>query len=121
MPKRIQRRRAAGWRKPEGAVYVGRPTIWGNPYRVARQGKMTWNVYSFDATEPMVSFTSRTGREARQFAVDRLIDLFTHHRDPWGRDRVRSELAGRDLTCWCPEDQPCHADVLLEIANGDES
>jgi hypothetical protein len=34
MPKRIQRRRTKGWRMPEGAIYVGRPTRWGNPYRV---------------------------------------------------------------------------------------
>ena len=121
MPKRIQRRRDAGWRKPEGALFVGRPSIWGNPYRVVRQGKTTWHVYAFDASEPMVSFTSRTGREARQFAVDRLIDLFTHHRDPWGRDRVRSELAGRDLLRWCPEGQARHADALPETANGGES
>jgi hypothetical protein len=26
-------------------------------------------------------------------------------------------LRGRDLACWCPLDQPCHADVLLELAN----
>lgn len=31
---------------------------------------------------------------------------------------VRRELAGKDLACWCPLDQPCHADVLLEISNG---
>jgi hypothetical protein len=36
-------------------------------------------------------------------------------------DDIRSELRGRDLVCWCPPDQPCHADVLLEIANGGES
>ena len=33
-------------------------------------------------------------------------------------EEIRTELAGRDLACWCPLDQPCHADVLLEIANG---
>ncbi len=32
-------------------------------------------------------------------------------------DDVRRELAGRDLACWCPLDGPCHADVLLEVAN----
>lgn len=26
------------------------------------------------------------------------------------------ELCGKDLACWCPLDQPCHADVLLELA-----
>lgn len=28
-----------------------------------------------------------------------------------------SELRGKDLACWCPLDQPCHADVLLRLAN----
>lgn len=32
-------------------------------------------------------------------------------------DEIATELAGRDLACWCPLDQPCHADVLLELAN----
>ncbi|HZL05925.1 MAG TPA: DUF4326 domain-containing protein, partial [Coriobacteriia bacterium] len=33
---------------------------------------------------------------------------------------VRAALAGRDLACWCPLTDPCHADVLLEIANAPE-
>jgi len=32
MPQRLQRRRTKGWRMPPGAVYVGRPTEWGNPF-----------------------------------------------------------------------------------------
>ena len=41
-----------------------------------------------------------------------------HSAFPYGfEDRVREELAGRNLACWCPLDQPCHADVLLELAN----
>ena len=35
-------------------------------------------------------------------------------------DEYRAELAGKNLACWCPLDQPCHADVLLEIANREE-
>lgn len=34
-------------------------------------------------------------------------------------DEIRAQLAGHDLVCWCAIDQPCHADVLLELANGD--
>ena len=78
MPKRIQRHRTKGWRMPEGAIYVGRPTIWGNPYRVTRQGKTTWDVYAFEESSPTASFVSPLG-------------------------------------------QPCHADVLLEIANRGEA
>ena len=121
MPKRIQRHRTKGWRMPEGAIYVGRPTIWGNPYRVVRQGKTTWEVYAFEDSSPTASFVSRTGVEARAFAVERLLCLIDNHRDPWGADRIRNELAGSDLACWCPLGQPCHADVLLEIANRGEA
>jgi hypothetical protein len=32
-------------------------------------------------------------------------------------DDVRRELRGRDLACYCPLDEPCHADVLLAVAN----
>ena len=38
LPKRIQRKRTKGWRMPTGAVYVGRPTKWGNPCTVAEYG-----------------------------------------------------------------------------------
>jgi hypothetical protein len=31
--------------------------------------------------------------------------------------REAAELLGKDLACWCPLGQPCHADVLLELAN----
>ena len=33
-------------------------------------------------------------------------------------DDIRAELAGKNLACRCPLDQPCHADILLEISNG---
>jgi len=118
MPQRIQRRRIKGWRMPEGAVYVGRPTVWGNPYIIVRSNKTTWDVCGpYTTYNTLATFTSRTGAEARADAVRRLRRLVAESRDPWGTDRVRAELAGRDLACWCPLDQPCHADVLLELAN----
>lgn len=116
MPERIQRRRTQGWRMPENTIYVGRPSIWGNPYSIHRVGKTTWNVVHGDSWL-CATYTSRTGSEARGAAVRRLRLLFEHDRDPWGKDRIRTELAGKNLACWCPLDQPCHADVLLEIAN----
>jgi Domain of unknown function (DUF4326) len=84
--KRIQRRRTKGWRMPEGAVYVGRPSRWGNPYRMF---------------SPMGAVSLYRG---------------------WAHLQVRlrgsswiEPLRGHDLACWCPLDQPCHADVLLEL------
>jgi hypothetical protein len=94
MPKRIQRQRTKGWRMPEGAVYVGRPTVFGNP--------CDWRSLS------------QPGPERRGAAVDyfrRLIATLGL------RDDLIARLRGHDLACWCPIDQPCHADVLLELAN----
>lgn len=42
MPQRIQRKRVKGWRMPEGAVYVGRPTEWGNPWRPGQVIAIQW-------------------------------------------------------------------------------
>jgi hypothetical protein len=92
MPVRIQLSRAAGWRKPDGAVVVSRPSKWGNPH-------------------------VRESLTAPAELVDRyLLDLLAG-RLPITIDDVRRELRGKDLCCWCPASQPCHADVLLEIAN----
>lgn len=92
-PKRIQRKRTKGWRMPKDAVYVGRPTKWGNP------------------CIPLA--TGRTRQDA--------VEVFRHClNDPTykiGKDDVIRELRGKDLACWCPIGMPCHADVLLEIAN----
>jgi Domain of unknown function (DUF4326) len=33
-PRRIQRQRTKGWRMPAGAIYVGRPSPWGNPWPI---------------------------------------------------------------------------------------
>ncbi len=103
-PKRIQRKRTKGWRMPEGVVYVGRPSAWGNPYH---------------RSDPAAAVELFRGLLAQA----PIADGITWSRAKAGEtvyDTIRRELAGKDLACWCPLDQPCHADVLLEIANGDE-
>lgn len=92
MPKRIQMSRQRPWRAENpDAVIVARPSKWGNPFRV------------------------RKGRDVAR-AVEMFRTLLVA--DERLRERAVSELAGRDLACWCPLSDPCHADVLLEIANG---
>lgn len=95
-PQRIQLSRKKGWRLPPNTVIVSRPSVFGNPFHV---------------THPL----------ARQRAVD-LYRVWLGERicpnsslTMW--DRARQELRGKNLACWCRLDQPCHADVLLEIAN----
>jgi len=122
MPSRIQRRRTKGWRMPDGAVYVGRPTKWGNPFRVVPVHESG----PFDVVLGEDGFCAQsTGlAAARQVAVDH-FRLAIHPAAPkdslpdyplWAE--IQAELAGRDLVCWCPLTHPCHADVLLAIAAG---
>lgn len=114
-PKRIQRRRTKGWRMPLHAVYVGRPTKWGNPFQVKSAGDGFWTVVDnngVDYREPL------TGWADKDYAVLKSVRLyFMDVKGELAPYPPLSELAGRDLVCWCPLDSPCHADVLLELAN----
>ena len=119
MPSRIQRRRTKGWRMPENTVYVGRGSKWGNPYRVVPQAKRG----PFDMLVGDFFCGQSTGAEsARRMAVKKYLSAREnyHHNIP-DDATIRAELAGKNLACWCPLDQPCHADVLLEIANSKEA
>lgn len=126
-PKRIQLRRTKGWRKPEGAIVVARPTRFGNPFVVGSQCSLS----GFDADG--MSFDGVSVTMTRSMAVEAYRDLMIGRLDTYGsehpddlvyvqiwRDALDS-LRGRDLACWCPLDQPCHADVLLELANAKET
>lgn len=103
-PNRIQRKRSRGWRAPDGAVYVGRPTRWGNPHRVDLRG-----------------ITGEDRASATTVAVEMYRADLLAGRLPVTVDDVRRELRGRDLMCWCRLDHECHADVLLEVANSPQS
>jgi hypothetical protein len=107
-PKRIQRRRAKGWRMPENAVYVGRPTRYGNPFIVGRDGtrERCVELYSFLAQGYLC--LSSNARHDDQTRAHRAMQA------------AKKYLRGKDLACWCPLNQPCHADVLLQIANQPE-
>lgn len=116
-PIRIQRKRTAGWRKPEDAVYVGRGSRWGNPNRVARANG-GWIV---EHAKGGSVGTFASDREARRFATDAYRAHLKAH--PELEAAARRQLKGRLLMCWCPLPEPgqpdhCHAAVLLELANG---
>lgn len=111
-PKRIQRKLAKDWRMPENAVYVGRPTKWGNPYKV--EGSSVIETFS--------TFEVRTLCQSKEEAFQTSVEAFRQiELSNEMLAELKAELEGKDLACWCPLDQPCHADVLLELANGSES
>ena len=90
MPHRYQRSRRKGARLPAGVVVVTRPTRWGNPHPLS------------------------LGRDE---AVRRYRDDLLAGRLAVTVEDVKRELRGRDVGCSCPLTEPCHGDVLLEVAN----
>jgi uncharacterized protein DUF4326 len=106
---------------PEGAVYVGRPTIWGNPFAVTRSSDFhglpgSWFVRGEDGSVHHPVHDTQTS--ARRRAVELYaLELLRGSSLRISVEMVRAELAGRPLACWCPRSEPCHADVLLTIAN----
>lgn len=109
---------------PEGAIYVGRPTIFGNPVVCTPHGcsrhhcgccepfRCCVDVYEEWLTSGIEGRDSNTG--SLIIALDGAAGY------PCRTELVRRlpDLRDHDLCCWCPLDQPCHADVLLALANG---
>ncbi|MCF7700518.1 DUF4326 domain-containing protein [Loktanella sp. M215] len=94
-PDRIQLSRKKGWRKPANTVVVARPSNWGNPYQGGADG-------GGDRAYLVQLYRAHLERPEQ-------VDLVAS---------VRVQLRGKNLACWCPLDGPCHADLLLELANG---
>ena len=110
VPRRIQRSRAKGARltTPNGLpiVCVSRPSRFGNPFSGA--------LGSAKASDKPTLRAASVARFRRALLTDDGSLPFTI-------EQVRTELCGKNLACWCPLDGPCHADVLLEIANAGPS
>lgn len=100
MPQRVQLKRSKGWRMPEGTVKVDRSTRWGNPFTPDEYG-------SIEAAVARHAQWMRGEVEAPD------------GRKPPDPAEIRRHLGGRNLGCWCALDGPCHADLLIRIANPD--
>ena len=120
--RRIQLRRMKGWRLEPNARSVARPGYYGNPYWVG-------GVYLTAEWLPFPLPTARTwegplasgdGAYVRCADVAQAVAWFRQ----WAVYALEPEkiwlLRGLDLACWCAPGDPCHADVLLELANSEE-
>jgi Domain of unknown function (DUF4326) len=110
MPDRIQRQRTKGWRKPAGVLYVGRPTRWGNPFYPGSglsMGGVTRDGY--------LAFPKPTPANCVTWFEVRLNNI--RESRPQDYAALLEPLRGKHLMCWCAVGQPCHADVLLRLAN----
>lgn len=108
-PKRIQLSRRQGWRMPPNTVSVARPSKWGNPFRGPNAAA---NVRDF-RNWVLSLLASGTGYPLRELRGKNLACWCTlcdeHHKD------------GLPLGVKCDDCAPCHADVLLELANAEGS
>ena len=116
MVHRIQRKRTKGWRMPPNTVYVGRGSKWGNPYFVYAQKyhdhKHDLNPYCVCTREEAVEGFNRQLKLLRDNNT-RCV-LWFEYAD------IKHELKNKNLACWCGLNEPCHGDVLLELANKKE-
>lgn len=102
-PVRVQRKRTKGFKLSEAAgnnletVYVGRGSVWGNPYK---------------------SDECADGAAGAVRCFEILVNDADED-DSYNVIMIRDQLAGKNLACWCALDSPCHADVLLKLANGE--
>lgn len=122
-PVRVQLSRRKGWRMPPNTVKVDRTTRHGNQFLIiaADDGRFVitrfadeWRFgcdHRQDATfaDDLMAARAEAVRRYREWLNSEFGKLYRHSMLP--------DLRRRNLACWCPLDQPCHADVLLELAN----
>lgn len=92
-PVRVRLSRQKGWRMPPNTVKVDRTTRYGNSFIMATEAHRDMAIASF--------------REQAEAQMECCAQFY-------------APLRGKNLACWCPLDKPCHADVLLELANREE-
>lgn len=109
LPFRIQRKRTKGWRMPENTVYVGRGSKWGNPFVVGKPIPKIWLHGEFDYFDTKQYLHDAIVPDAKE-AV-RLYEKYVLN------EEASKELRGKNLSCWCALDKPCHVTPLMEAAN----
>ena len=113
MPDRIQLRRSKGWRLPPNTRVVTRATIFGNPFTVNAAREAGYKGDDAALAEMVVRAFGEWLRGSEQDWMGPESDA--------ARAAILanlSELRGKNLACFCKPGTPCHADVLMEIANG---
>ena len=115
--KRIQRKRTKGWKMPKNAKYIGRPTKWGNPFKLSPDG---WILYY--KTGKLIGIPWCYWSVSCGFEIKDVVELY----GLWIDGKLQKdhphlptppsieELKGMDLACFCSLSAPCHVDVILE-------
>lgn len=109
MVERVQLSRAKGWRMPPNTVRVARPGKWGNKFKVGDMAER------FSKEHVYEMFKVRDAAMAVACFEEWIGMHLAHH--PEIMRPALDELRGKNLACWCGLGSPCHADVLLRLAN----
>jgi len=118
--KRIQRKRTKGWRMPENTIYVGRPTIYGNPFKV---GTKFWTNRDFLVEIVNLEQSLYWYKQWMNQEPSKVYPVAWNKRNDDGdfvlitRPDLKKLHGYTALACWCKEGEPCHADVLIELLN----
>jgi len=129
-PVRVQLSRRKGWRMPDNTVKVDRTTRFGNPFNF-RDPSHCWTALAYGEKGNPAGRHAASVKAFREWVTSAHgmmiggAGLFIGDKpiavsptEQAGTPPDLTPLRGKNLACWCPLDQPCHADVLLEIANG---
>jgi len=108
-PVRIQRSRQKKQVSPNGLpiVYAGRPSKWGNPFKV---GDTITKSIQYKNSVRIWNIKLKTIRQVLKYYNEAITDNELLNLD-------LSDLKGKNLSCWCKIGEPCHADILLKLAN----
>jgi hypothetical protein len=110
MPQRIQLSRKKGWRMPPNTVKVDRSTKWGNPFIIIKDPVENRPI----GAETDLSINECNTAKEAVYKFKKLLELPAQESFV---KQIKQELKGKNLACWCKLSNPCHAEILLEIAN----
>lgn len=113
LPTRVQRSRKRGAKQPPGTLYCGRPSVFANPFRPY----MRCTVFGGDIGVIPDGMTISVEVGTREHAIDwyRIwLETLIQLHNLSGVDLLARAKAAKYLSCWCPLDQPCHVDVIIE-------
>jgi len=121
--KRVQRKRTKGYRMPENTKYVGRPTAWGNPFKLTPDGWIMYYSVNRKILDPWIYWSVTGG-----FCLTDIVELY----ECWIKGEFKNytdlpnttdieQLKGFDLACFCPLNSPCHADILIKLLSDENT
>ena len=117
-PVRVQLKRTKGYKMPPNTKSVTRPGKFGNPYKIGMHN--VWDIKDMKTGKSLKDYLIKKNGENRYHDIEDVLLAYKQKiKASQAMQRViKHYLRGKNLACFCPLDKPCHADILLEVANG---